>query len=83
MEWDRLAEEAQLRGDVGAQLAAAQQQEAKARRDTEEFHGMFKDLSVRVKVDEEETARLRKERDELLQKDAEATERAIDLLAEL
>ena len=32
----------------------------------EEFHGMFEDLSARVKVDDEETARLRKEQDELL-----------------
>jgi len=32
----------------------------------EEFHLMFEDLSVRVKVDEEATAKLRKERDELL-----------------
>ena len=59
---------------MGAQLAAAQQQEAEARRDAEEFHGMFEDLSARVKVDEEDTARLRKERDELLQKDAAASE---------
>ena len=68
---------------MGAQLAAAQQREADARRDAEEFHGMFKDLSVRVKVDEEETARLQKERDELLQKDAAAREQAVELLAEL
>ena len=31
VEWDRLTEEARLRGDVGAQLAAAQQREAEAR----------------------------------------------------
>ena len=74
MEWDHLIEEAQLRGDVGAQLAAAQQREAEARRDVEEFHGMFEDLSARVKLDEEVAARLRKERDELLQKDAAASE---------
>ena len=48
----------------------------------EEFHGMFEDLSARVKVDEEVTARLRKERDELLQKDAMASERAGELQAE-
>ena len=48
------------------QLAATQQQEAEARRDTEEIHGMFEDLSVRVKLDEEAAARLQKERDELL-----------------
>ena len=44
---------------------------------------MFEDLSARVKMDEEETARLRKERDELLQKDAMARERAVELLVEL
>ena len=65
-EWDHHTEEAWLRGDVGAQLAVAQQREAEARRDMEEFHGMFEDLSARVKVDDEETARLRKEQDELL-----------------
>ena len=51
---------------LGAQLAAAQQREDEARRDAEEFHGMFEDLSTRAKLDEEATARLRKERDELL-----------------
>ena len=44
---------------------------------------MFEDLSVRVKVDEEATARLQKERDELLQKDAVASERAGELLVGL
>ena len=48
---------------MGTQLSAAQQREAEARRDTEEFHGMFEDLSTRVKLDEEATSRLRKERD--------------------
>ena len=65
------------------QLAVAQQREAEARRDAEEFHGMFEDLSARMKVDEEATARLRKERDELLQREAAASERAGKLLAEL
>ena len=51
---------------MGAQFAATQQREADARRDAEEFHGMFEDLSARMKVDEEVTARLRKERDKLL-----------------
>ena len=51
---------------MGTQLATAQQWEAEARRDTEEFHGMFEDLSARVKLDEEAATRLRKERDELL-----------------
>ena len=58
--------EARLRGVVGAQLAAAQQREAAARRDAEEVHGMFEDLLVRVKLDGEEAARIRKEWDELL-----------------
>jgi len=44
---------------------------------------MFEDLSARVKLDEEDAARLRKERDELLQKDAMASKRAGELLAEL
>ena len=44
---------------------------------------MFEDLSARVKLDEEATSRLRKEQDELLQKDVVASEQAIELLAEL
>ena len=44
---------------------------------------MFEDLSARMKLDEEEIARLRKERDELLQRNAVASERAGELLAEL
>ena len=44
---------------------------------------MFEDLSARVKLDEEAATRIQKERDELLQKDAEASEWAIDVLAEL
>ena len=48
MDWDRLTEEARLRGDVSAQLAAAQQREAKARWEAEEIHGMFQDLSARL-----------------------------------
>ena len=58
MEQDRLTEEARLRGYLSAQLAAAQQRETEARRDTEEIHGMFEDLSTRVKQDEEATARV-------------------------
>ena len=68
---------------MGAQLAAAQQREAEARRDAEEIHGMFKDLSARVKLDEEAAARIRKEQDELLQKDAAASQWAVEVLAEL
>ena len=44
---------------------------------------MFEDLSVRTKLDEAEIARLQKEREELLQKNAAASERASELLAEL
>ena len=68
---------------MSAQLAVIQQQEAEACCDVEEFHAMFEDLSTRTKLDEEEIARLRMERDELLQKNAVASERAGELLAEL
>ena len=44
---------------------------------------MFEDLSARTKLDEEDTAKLRKERVELLRKDAAASEWAGELLAEL
>ena len=44
---------------------------------------MFEDLSARVKQDEEAAARVQKEWDELLQKDADASQRAIELLEEL
>ena len=68
---------------MGAQLAAAQQREAEARRDAEEVHGMFEDLSARVKLDEEAATRIQKEQDKLLRKDAEASQRAIEVLVEL
>ena len=45
--------------------------------------GMFEDLSVRVKLEEEAAARIRKEGDELLQKDAKVSQGAIEVLAEL
>ena len=44
---------------------------------------MFQDLSARVQQDEEAATRVRKEWDELLQKDAVASQRAVELLAEL
>ena len=44
---------------------------------------MFYDLSARVQQDEEEATRVQKERDELFQKDAEASQWAIELLEEL
>ena len=40
-------------------------------------------MSVRVQQDEEAAAKVQKEWDELLQKDAEASQRAIELLEEL
>ena len=43
---------------MAAQLATAQERVAQAREDAEEAHGMFEDLSVRSKLDEEEIARL-------------------------
>jgi len=83
VERDHLTEEAQLRRDLSAQLAVAQQREIEACWDAEEIHGMFEDLLARVKLDEEAAARIPKEWDELLQKDAEASQRAIEVLAEL
>ena len=53
-----------------AQLATAQEREAEACQDAEEIHGMFEDLKARSKLEEEEAARILKERDELLEKDA-------------
>ena len=44
---------------------------------------MFEDLSARSKLDVEEIARLRKERDELLQRKAAADEKAGEVLKEL
>ena len=83
MEWDHLSEEARLRADMAAQLAAAQEREAQASQDAEEAHGMFEDLSARSKLDGEEITRLRKERDELLQRNATANEKAGEVLKEL
>ena len=75
-EWDRLSEEARLRADMAAQLAAVQERETQVRQDVEEAHGMFEDLLARSKLDEEEIARLRNERDELLQRNVAANEKA-------
>ena len=66
VEWDCLTEEARLCRDMSAQLAATQQWEAETCRDTEEIHGMFQDLSVRVQQDKEVAIGVRKERDKLL-----------------
>ena len=68
---------------MAAQLASAQEREAQARQDAEEAHGMFEDLSARSKLDGEEIARLQKERDELLQRNAAANEKTGEVLKEL
>ena len=44
---------------------------------------MFEDLSARVKLDEEAAAKIRKERDELLQKGPKASQRAVEVLSKL
>ena len=44
---------------------------------------MFEDLSARVKLDEEEAAKIKKEWDELVQKDVEASKQAAEVLNEL
>ena len=44
---------------------------------------MFEDLSVRSKLDGEEITRLKKERDELLERNATANEKAGEVLKEL
>ena len=44
---------------------------------------MFEDLSARVKQDEEAATMVQKEWEELLQKDVDASQRAIELLSEL
>ncbi|XP_066385254.1 uncharacterized protein [Miscanthus floridulus] len=82
-EWDRLSKEAWLQADMAMQLAAAQEREAETCRDSEEIHGMFVDLSATVKLEEEEATRILKEWDELLEKDAQASKRAVEVLKEL
>ena len=47
-----------------------QQREAEARRDTEDAKKSFDELSERAQQDQEEAARVLKERDKLLQRDA-------------
>ena len=51
MEWDYHSEEARLQAGMAAQLAAAQERETEARQDAEEIHGMFADLSAKVKLE--------------------------------
>ena len=56
---------------------------AKARRDADEAEKAFEALSTRSWKDDEDATRVRKERDELLQKDAETRQRILDLLGEV
>ena len=55
---------------------------AKAHRDADEAEKAFEALSVRSWKDDEEATRVRKEWDELLQRDAETRQRILDLLGE-
>ena len=57
--------------------------EAEAHRHEEETKRAFEALSTRVRQDEEEVARVRREQDELLQRDAETHQRILDLLGEV
>ena len=68
---------------LAKEAAGLRQREAKAHRDVEDAEKAFQDLSVRARQDEEEAARVRKDRDELLQKDVEARQQVLDLLAEV
>ena len=56
---------------------------AEARWDADEVEKEFEALSARSRKDDEEVARVKKERDELLQKDAETRQRVLDLLGEV
>ena len=56
---------------------------AETRQDDDEAEKAFEALSARSRKDDEEGARVRKERDELLQKDAETRQRILDLLGEV
>ena len=65
------------------EVADPQSWVAEDRRDADEAEKAFEALSARSQKDEEETARVKKERDELLQKDAETRQRILDLLGEV
>jgi len=65
------------------EVASLRLREAKARRDAEDAEKSFEELSERARWDKDEAARVWKERDELLQRDAETRQRILDLLAEV
>ena len=56
---------------------------AEAHQDTDEAEKAFEALSARSQKDDEEAAMARKERDELLHKDAKTQQRILDLLGEV
>ena len=56
---------------------------AEAHQDGDEAEKAFEALSARLWKDDEEAAKVRKEWDELLLKDAEARQKILDLLAEV
>ena len=56
---------------------------AEARWNVDEAKKAFEALSVRSRKDDEEAAKVRKEQDELLQKDAKTCQQILDLLGEI
>ena len=56
---------------------------AEAYRDADEAEKAFKSLSARLRKDDEEAAKVRKEWDELLPKDGETHQQILDLLSEV
>ena len=65
------------------EAANLRSQVAKAHRDADEVEKAFEALSVRSQKDSKEATRVRKEWDELLQRDAETHQWILDLLAEV
>ena len=57
--------------------------EAESRQHMEDAMVMLQDLAMRAWLDAEEAGRVQKQRDELLQRDAEARQRIVDLLDEV
>ena len=96
-EWDHLIDEARLHRDMTAQLRQRVAKltpltaeaddlrwwEAESRQHTEDAVGMLQDLAVRARLDAEEAARVQKQQDELLHRDAKARECIVDLLEEV
>ena len=57
---------------LAEEAASHQLWEVEARRDAKEAEKAFEELSTRAWQDEEEAAKVRRERDELLQRDTES-----------